>query len=131
MTDLLGRDPVRRRTCGGGTGKNVRPAELSYEVLGSREGLSLVRIRLHTGRTHQIRVQFASRGFPLAGTGNTAGEEGESIALWSWRLEFTHPQTGAAMRFQTAAQGDPVAGLSHAPDREIDGKKTAEGGSAV
>ena len=52
MTDLLGRDPVRRRTyVAAEPGKNVRPAELSYEVLGSREGLSLVRIRLHTGRT--------------------------------------------------------------------------------
>ena len=101
MTDLLGRDPVRRRTyVAAEPGKNVRPAELSYEVLGSREGLSLVRIRLHTGRTHQIRVQFASRGFPLAGDRKYGGgEEGESIALWSWRLEFTHPQTGAAMRF--------------------------------
>ena len=101
MTDLLGRDPVRRRTyVAAEPGKNVRPAELSYEVLGSREGLSLVRIRLHTGRTHQIRVQFASRGFPLVGDRKYGGgEEGESIALWSWRLEFTHPQTGAAMRF--------------------------------
>ena len=101
MTDLLGRDPgPAAYLCGGGPGRNVRPAELSYEVLGSREGLSLVRIRLHTGRTHQIRVQFASRGFPLVGDRKYGGgEEGESIALWSWRLEFTHPQTGAAMRF--------------------------------
>lgn len=101
MTDLLGRDPVRRRTyVAAEPGKNVRRRSLSYEVLGSREGLSLVRIRLHTGRTHQIRVQFASRGFPLAGDRKYGGgEEGESIALWSWRLEFTHPQTGAAMRF--------------------------------
>ena len=101
MTDLLGRDPVRRRTyVAAEPGKDVRPAELSYEVLGSREGLSLVRIRLHTGRTHQIRVQFASRGFPLVGDRKYGGgEEGESIALWSWRLEFAHPQTGAAMRF--------------------------------
>ena len=77
MTDLLGRDPVRRRTyVAAEPGKNVRPAELSYEVLGSREGLSLVGDRKYGG-----------------------GEEGESIALWSWRLEFTHPQTGAAMRF--------------------------------
>ena len=99
--DMLGRDPVRRVTyIAREPGKDVRPAELSYEVLGSREGLSLVRIRLHTGRTHQIRVQFASRGFPLVGDRKYGGgEEGESIALWSWRLEFTHPQTGAAMRF--------------------------------
>lgn len=40
------------------------------------------------------------RGFPLVGDRKYGGgEEGESIALWSWRLEFTHPQTGAAMRF--------------------------------
>ena len=81
-------------------GRDVREAELAYETVDRRGGLSLVRIRLHTGRTHQIRVQFASRGFPLVGDRKYGGgEEGEGIALWSWRLEFTHPQTGAAMRF--------------------------------
>ena len=99
--DMLGRDPVRRVTyIAREPGKDVRPAELSYETLAVREGLSLVRVTLHTGRTHQIRVQFAGRGFPLVGDRKYGGgEEGESIALWSWRLEFTHPQTGAAMRF--------------------------------
>ena len=130
MTDLLGRDPVRRRTyVAAEPGKDVRPAELSYEVLGSREGLSLVRIRLHTGRTHQIRVQFASRGFPLVGDRKYGGGgEGESIALWSWRLEFAHPQTGAAMRF---SQGGPVAGLPHALDGEIERKRDCRRGSTV
>ena len=99
--DMLGRDPVRRVTyIAREPGKDVRPAELSYETLAVREGLSLVRVTLHTGRTHQIRVQFAGRGFPLVGDRKYGGgEEGESIALWSWRLEFVHPQTGAAMRF--------------------------------
>lgn len=95
MTDLLGRDPVRRRTyVAAEPGKNVRPAELSYEVLGSREGLSLVRIRLHTGRTHQIRVQFASRGFPWWGTGNTAGERKEKASpcgRGGWSLPIRRP----------------------------------------
>jgi len=63
--DMLGRDPVRRVTyIAREPGKDVRPAELSYEALAVQEGLSLVRVTLHTGRTHQIRVQFAGRGFP-------------------------------------------------------------------
>ena len=48
---LLGRIRPAAHLCGGGAGEGCAPAELSYEVLGSREGLSLVRIRLHTGRT--------------------------------------------------------------------------------
>ena len=108
LRDLLGRDGARRMTyVAREPGRDVREAELAYETVDRRGGLSLVRIRLHTGRTHQIRVQFASRGFPLVGDRKYGGgEEGESIALWSWRLEFTHPQTGAAMRF------------SHLPPRE-------------
>ena len=47
--------------------KGVREARLSYEEVGRTEALSLVRVQLYTGRTHQIRVQFASRGLPLLG----------------------------------------------------------------
>lgn len=60
----------------------------------------MVRITLHTGRTHQIRVQFASRGFPLVGDRKYGGAgDGETLALWSWRLGFTHPETGRSMVF--------------------------------
>ena len=62
--------------------------------------MSRVRIRLVTGRTHQIRVQFASRGFPLVGERKYAQNDDPcEIALWSYHLQFTHPKTGEAMEF--------------------------------
>ncbi|MBE6919140.1 MAG: RluA family pseudouridine synthase [Ruminococcaceae bacterium] len=101
LCDLLGRDTVRRITyVADAPGKDVREAKLSYRVLGCCEGYSLVSICLHTGRTHQIRVQFASRGWPLAGDRKYGVEDGfDTIALWSHRITFTHPETGEAMGF--------------------------------
>ena len=62
--------------------------------------MTRVRIRLHTGRTHQIRVQFSSRGMPLVGERKYSQlEDGCNIALWSYRLAFAHPYTGAKMEF--------------------------------
>ena len=94
--DMLGRDPVRRVTyIAREPGKDVRPAELSYETLAVREGLSLVRVTLHTGRTHQIRVQFSSRGLPLLGDIRYGSKDPNcTAALWSCRLAFRHPVTG-------------------------------------
>ena len=101
LRDLLGRDKARRVTyVAEAPGPDVREAKLSYQVLECREGLSLVRVRLYTGRTHQIRVQFASRGFPLAGDKKYGVEDGfDAIALWSHRIGFTHPETGEAVEF--------------------------------
>lgn len=94
--DLLGRDPVRRRTVvAQEPGPDVRPAELDFQRLASRDGLSLVRITLHTGRTHQIRVQFSSRGLPLLGDIRYGSKDPRcTAALWSCRLAFRHPVTG-------------------------------------
>ena len=81
--------------------RGVREAELSYRLLDSQDGLSLVRIRLETGRSHQIRVQFASRKQPLVGDkkyGSNYREAG--LALWSARLAFPHPVTGQALSFE-------------------------------
>ena len=101
LCDLLGRDRQRRMTyVADAPGKDVREAKLSYRVLQRREGFSLVSICLHTGRTHQIRVQFASRGWPLAGDRKYGIEDGfDAIALWSHRIAFTHPETGEAVEF--------------------------------
>ena len=101
LVDLLGRDTARRMTfVTHAPGKDVREARLHYRVLAQREGYSLVSIHLHTGRTHQIRVQFASRGWPLAGDRKYGTEDGfGSIALWSHRIAFTHPETGESVEF--------------------------------
>ena len=101
LWDLLGRDKARRMTyVADAPGKGIQQARLSYRVEAVRENLSLVRIRLHTGRTHQIRVQFASRGLPLVGERKYAVlEDPCEIALWSCRLSFAHPATGEPMDF--------------------------------
>ena len=101
LSDLLGRDTVRRITyVADAPGPDVREAKLSYRALGRCEGYSLVSICLYTGRTHQIRVQFASRGWPLAGDRKYGAEDGfPAIALWSRRVAFTHPETGEKMEF--------------------------------
>ena len=74
--------------------KQAKEAVLDYRVLGSAEGLSLVHIRLHTGRTHQIRVQMAEIGCPLYGDqkyGARLNRPGQQLALWSILLSFDHP----------------------------------------
>lgn len=109
LTDLLGRDSARRVTYVSPTpGKDVREAALTYCVLARCNGLSLVSISLETGRTHQIRVQFASRGWPVWGDGKygTARPEG-TIALWCRRMAFAHPQSGERMAVSALPQGTP------------------------
>lgn len=101
LEDLLLRDKARKMTMVvPQMDKGVQPAALQYRVLESKQDMSRVRIRLETGRTHQIRVQFASRGLPLVGERKYATlEDPCEIALWSYRLAFTHPTTGEKMEF--------------------------------
>lgn len=99
--DLLARDKTRKMTfVVHEEGKGIQPAALQYRVLKVGNGLSRVRVKLETGRTHQIRVQFASRDLPLVGERKYSTREDPcEIALWSYRLAFTHPVTGKAMEF--------------------------------
>ena len=102
LRDLMLRDRARKMSfVVDAPGKGVQEARLSYETLGGGEGLSLVRIRLDTGRTHQIRVQFAARGWPLWGERkySTLCDDGP-LALFSHMLAFNHPETGERLRFE-------------------------------
>lgn len=111
LRDLLGRDKTRGLTfVADAPGKDVRPAALEYERLDSCKGVSLVRVRLITGRTHQIRVQFASRGFPILGDGRYGTAADFPIALWSYHLAFRHPESGEVMDFRLPPEPAPPWG---------------------
>ena len=99
LTDLLLRNKPERKTyVVHHLEKGVQEAVLDYERLAEKENLTKVRIVLRTGRTHQIRCQFSSRGLPLVGDRKySLLEDGCPIALWSARLSFRHSGTGEKM----------------------------------
>ncbi len=101
LRDLLLRDKAERKTyVVSERAKGVQEAVLRCETLQRAAGLSLVRIELLTGRTHQIRCQFSSRGWPLVGDRKYSLLPDECpIALWSQSLAFRHPSSGEALRF--------------------------------
>lgn len=101
LTDLLYRDKARKMTMvATEPAKGVQEAILNYWVLNTAEDTSRVRVLLKTGRTHQIRVQFASRNMPLVGERKYSTlEDPCEIALWSHRIGFTHPATGKWVEF--------------------------------
>jgi len=80
---------------------NGKLSELEYELLDYKEGLSLVKINLKTGRSHQIRVQFSHHGFPLYGDQkyNTDTPK-DQIALFASKIEFIHPTTKENVIFE-------------------------------
>ncbi len=90
------------------TEKDAKKAELDYEVEQSVNGLNLVKVNLHTGRSHQIRVQFASIGNCVYGDRRYGGENARkgNIALWATKLCFTHPVTKERMVFKVEPPSD-------------------------
>ena len=87
--------------------RGVREARLTYRTLWSDGETSLVRIALDTGRTHQIRVQFSSRGMPLWGDGKYGSRVKGELALFSCGLGFPHPRTGKRMEWEAKPMGQP------------------------
>ncbi len=100
LRDLLLRSKQERKTyVAEEPGKDVQEAILDYQILSSTEQFSRIKVELHTGRTHQIRVQFSSRGMPLVGDKKYGFGEDCNVALWSYRIAFHHPKTGEYMTF--------------------------------
>ena len=80
-----------------------KDASLDYELIdyNKEKDISLVRVKLNTGRHHQIRVQFASRNHPLCGDKRYGIEDSDKqLCLYSYRLEFTHPVSKEPMIFE-------------------------------
>ena len=102
LIDLLLRDKRECKTyVVAEPAKGVQEAILDYRVLASNGDFSKVAITLRTGRTHQIRCQFSSRGWPLVGDRKySLNQDGCDIALWSHRVAFHHPVTGQWMDFR-------------------------------
>ena len=111
MVDMLYHDRLKNKSFVV-TGKRAgaKEASLSYTTLQRLEldgkALSFVHIRLHTGRTHQIRVQFASRSHPLYGDGKYGAHDNAKIALYSHSIELFHPKTKKKMVFDALPSGD-------------------------
>lgn len=80
--------------------KDAKQASLNYEVLESKDNISLVKIELETGRSHQIRVQMQNLKTPVYGDKKYgAPNQKGKLALWAYNLEFEHPTTGKTMKF--------------------------------
>jgi len=102
----LRRDPAdRRRVITDPTGV---PSETTYSVIANDDGHSLVSCRLGTGRTHQIRVHFASIGSPIAGdrTYGSADPLIRRTALHAWRVTFPHPQSREMVTIEAPVPDD-------------------------
>jgi len=105
IADFLGKDE-ETKTAFVVKDKSGKDASLTYTVLETTSVagaiLSLVEIELHTGRFHQIRIQMASRGFPLYGDqkyGKSVVKKQAELGLFAYELEFEHPITRLPVRF--------------------------------
>ena len=108
MTDYLFKDSRKGKVFAvSRPRKGVRDARLTYRALWEDGENALVRVALDTGRTHQIRVQFSSRGMPLWGDGKYGSRVKGQLALFSCALGFPHPKNGKPMTFEAKPQGEP------------------------
>ncbi|MDT8390081.1 MAG: RluA family pseudouridine synthase [Lentisphaeria bacterium] len=111
VENLLGRHPVHR-TKMAVVEENGKNAITNYRVLGTTEELSLMQIRIETGRTHQIRVHFAHLRHPVLGDDVYGGrQKGISVdpprqMLHAWKLVIPHPVTGVKREFMAPPPED-------------------------
>lgn len=111
LEDYLKKDG--KRNCSFVVEKNDPEGKLSileYQVLETKESMQLLKIRLHTGRHHQIRLQLSHAGHPIAGdtkygADRTLVRDGTRIGLCAHQLTFQHPKTGKKMVFTCKPRG--------------------------
>ncbi len=101
--------------------EGAKYAELDYKLLESKGKYSLVEVRLHTGRTHQIRVQMAGISHPVFGDMRYGGAQAQKgkLALWAYCLSFSHPITKERMRFIACPNDAPWKAFNLAKAVEI------------
>ena len=111
LTDYLKKNPINNMVyvCPPVT-EGAKFAELEYDVLEEKSGLTLALIKLHTGRSHQIRVQMANVGAPVYGDMRYGGEKAKKgkLALWAVSLSFTHPVSKERLCFKIQPPADLI-----------------------
>lgn len=115
LTDWLAPDGSGRMRVLRGQRPGAKQAKSSVEEVRRTEGRSLVRVRIDTGRTHQVRVQLAARGCPLAGDTLYDGSPAFRLMLHSESLEFEHPVTGRAIEILAPLPPELEDWLEHGP----------------
>lgn len=108
MVDFLFHDRLKNKSFVSKTKRGgTKEARLEYVKIGEKYAgecrLSVIRVKLHTGRTHQIRVQFASRGNVLYGDGKYGAKDNDKIHLHSTYVFFVHPKTKEKMEYNLKA----------------------------
>lgn len=103
------------------TVQGAKFAELEYQTLDKKDGLALVDVRLHTGRSHQIRVQMNAIGTPVYGDVRYGGEKAKkgNLALWAYYLSFTHPVSKERMVFRVQPPKDNSPWLNFDTERSV------------
>jgi 23S rRNA pseudouridine1911/1915/1917 synthase len=108
IEEKIGRHPVHRQRMSIGS-KRGRAAKTEYRVVRSSDEISLVECKLHSGRTHQIRVHLHHLGHPVLGDkvyGAKFAKDFPRQMLHAWKLGFQHPRTGEWKNFEAALPND-------------------------
>ena len=105
----------------GETVQGARFASLDYNVVEKKDGLTLTEVRLHTGRSHQIRVQMNAIGCPVYGDMRYGGEKAKKgyLALWAYYLSFTHPVSKERMVFRVQPPKENAPWTAFDTDRAV------------
>lgn len=103
------------------TVEGAKLAELDYNVIDQNDGLALVDVRLHTGRSHQIRVQMNAIGTPIYGDMRYGGEKAKKghLALWAYYLAFTHPVCKERMVFRVQPPKDEMPWCNFKTEKSV------------